>query len=37
MHDSEFASDGKVEKSPAGSPLKVYKTELKDDILKVTE
>jgi cytochrome b6-f complex iron-sulfur subunit len=37
LHGSEFGSDGKVEKSPAASPLIVYKTELKDDILKVSE
>jgi cytochrome b6-f complex iron-sulfur subunit len=37
LHGSEFGPDGKVEKSPAAAPLTIYKTELKDDILKVTE
>jgi cytochrome b6-f complex iron-sulfur subunit len=36
-HGSEFASSGKVNKSPAASPLTVYSTELKADILRIFE
>jgi cytochrome b6-f complex iron-sulfur subunit len=36
-HGSEFGVDGKVEKSPAASALKLYKTELTGDKLRVTE
>lgn len=36
-HKSEFKTDGTVKKSPASDALKVYKTELKDNKLRVTE
>jgi cytochrome b6-f complex iron-sulfur subunit len=36
-HGSEFGHDGKVEKSPATTGLKVFKTELTGDKLRISE
>jgi cytochrome b6-f complex iron-sulfur subunit len=36
-HGSEFGTGGKVNKSPAASPLKVFSTELKADALRIFE
>jgi cytochrome b6-f complex iron-sulfur subunit len=36
-HGSEFGTGGKVNKSPAASPLIVYNTELKADALRIFE